>query len=292
MIRILKPLTATMLIALTPLSSVTSAQTTKTPVASTAPATPIPATAPVTIQSPTDWISYEDMTFTPVADEISRHLAAARKAFDAKDNQKAAAEMRAVADELKKQAARAAKADKARAQAEMKLAQDTATRMDLTAKKVTAAAAALESGTIKTEADLDKAIDKATRADMERRWLVTDVTTWYPVSEEPQRHFGSAIEAYAKKDYQAAATEIRKATSYVRLEAGRATGDAKQALQSSVAELDTLAASVEKDALKDATALEKAFTHSNYALAVAHRVKAAESWVRQEHGKAGDELKA
>ena len=232
------------------------------------------------------------MTYTPVADEISRHLAAARKAFDAKDHKKAATEMRAVADELKKQGARAAKADTARAKAELTLAHDTATRMDLTAQKVTAAAVALENGKITTRADLDKALDKAARADMERRWLVTDVTTWYPVSEEPQRHFGSATEAYVKKDYQAAATEIRKATSYLRLEAGRATSEAKQALETSVAELDTLAASVEKGAVKDEKALVTAFTHANHALALAHRVKAAESWAWKEYDKAGYELKA
>ncbi len=174
----------------------------------------------------------------------------------------------------------------------MTLAQDTAKRMDLTVKKVTAAAAALESGNIKTQADLDKAIDKAARADMEHRWLVTDVTTWYPVSEEPQRHFGNALAAYAQKDYQSAATEIHKAISYLRLEAGRATIDAKQALQSSVAELDTLAASVEKGAIKDAKAMDKAFANANHALALAHHVKAAESWARKEYDKAGYELKA
>jgi len=291
--RILTPLTAAMLIALTPFSGVAFAQTTKTPGPPTAPASPpAAAMAPVTIQSPTDWIAYEDMTYTPVADEISRRLAAARKAFDAKDHKKAAEEMRALADELKKQGARAAKADTARAKAEMTLAHDTATRMDLTAKKVTAAAVALENGKITTQADLDKALDKAARADMERRWLVTEVTTWYPVSEEPQRHFGSALEAYVKKDYQAAATEIRKATSYLRLEAGRASSEAKQALESSVAELDTLAASVEKDAVKEEKALVTAFTHSNHALALAHRAKAAESWVHKEYDKAGYELKA
>ena len=283
------PLTAAMLIGLTPLSGVAFAETTKTPAAPTAPATP--ATVPVTIQSPTDWIAYEDMTYTPVADEMSRHLAAARKAFDAKDHKKAAVEMRAVADELKKQGARAAKADTARAKAEMTLAHDTATRMDLVAQKVTAAAAALESGKITTQADLDKALDKAARADMERRWLVTDVTTWYPVSEEPQRHFGSALAAYVKKDYHAAATEIRKATSYVRLESGRATSEAKQALETSVAELDTLAASVEKETVKDEKALVTAFTHSNYALALAHRAKGAESWAGKEYDKVGYEFK-
>jgi hypothetical protein len=118
------------------------------------------------------------------------------------------------------------------------------------------------------------------------------VTTWYPVSEEPQRHFGSALAAYVKKDYQAAATEIRKATSYVRLEAGRATSEAQQALETSVAELDTLAASVEKETVKDEKTLVTAFTHSHYALSLAHRAKAAESWTRKEYDKVGYEFKA
>ena len=292
MTRTFTPLTVTMLIALTPLSGVALAQTTKTPALSTAPATSASAAAPVAIQSPTDWIAYEDMTYTPVADEISRHLAVARRAFDAKDHKKAAAEMRTVADELKKQGARAAKADTARAKVEMTLAHDTATRMDRVAQKVTAAAVALESGKITTKADLDKALDKAARADLEHRWLVTDATTWYPVAEEPQRHFGSAFDAYVKKDSHAAAIEILKATSYLRLEAGRATSEAQQALETSVAELDTLAASVEKETVKDEKTLVTAFIHSHYALSLAHRTKAAESWTRKEYDKVGYELKA
>jgi len=104
-------------------------------------------------------------------------------------------------------------------------------------------------------------IDKAARADMDRRWLVADVTTWYPVNEEPQRHFTDAVAAYAKKDYKAAAADIRKATGYLRLEAGRATGETKQKLDSSVAELDTLAASVEKGLVQDKQSMAIAFAH-------------------------------
>jgi hypothetical protein len=284
------PLTAAILIALTPLSGVAFAQTTKTPAAPAPHETPPVATAPVTTQSSTDWSSYDDITYTPVADEISQHLAAARKAFVLKDNKKAAAEMRAMANVLKKQAARVVQADQAPTEAEMQLAQDTAKGIDLAAKEVNAAAAALERGEITTQADLYKAIEKAARA--QPRWLVTDVNIWYRVSEKPQRHFGSALDAYVKKDYQAAATEIRKATSYVRLEAGRATSEAQQALETSVAELDTLAASLEKETVKDEKTLVTAFTHSNHALALAHRVKAAESWTRKEYDKAGYEFKA
>ncbi|HQR20594.1 MAG TPA: hypothetical protein PLE54_09755 [Burkholderiaceae bacterium] len=299
----LKPIAPAVLAAAAQFAGVAYAQAPKAPAAPvTAPAArPAPAATktPIPIKTPEDWIIYDDSTYTPVVDDVSRHLRAARKAFDAKDEKKAAAELRIVADELKLQAARADKEDRALVRedralvaADTQFAQDTMKRMNATALKVGSAAAAIESGKVKSEADLDKVIDKAARADMERRWLVTDVTTWYPVSEEPQRHFTDAIAAYARKDYKAAATDIRKAISYLRLEANRATGAARQELASSVAQLDTLAAAVAKGALKDEQSMTKAFARADHALALAHRSNAAESWARKEYDKAGYELKA
>ena len=299
----LKPVALAMLVATAQLAGVAYAQAPKAPAAPVVQpaAQPAPAAtkAPIPTKAPEDWIIYDDTTYTPVVDNVSRHLDAARKALDTKDNKKAATELRAVADELKLQAARAGKEDRALVKmdralvaADSKFAQDTMKRMNASALKVSSAAAAIESGKIKTKVDLDKAIDKAARADMERRWLVTDVTTWYPVSEEPQRHFTDAIAAYSKQDYKAAATDIRKATSYLRLQAGRATAEAKQELDSSVAQLDTLAASVEKGVTKDEQSMVKAFAKADHALALQHRSKAAESWARKEYDKAGYELKA
>ena len=112
------------------------------------------------------------------------------------------------------------------------------------------------------------------------------------VSEEPQRHFSNAVEAFARKDYKASASEIRKATGYMRLEARRVTGNARQELNSSVAELDTLAASVEKGAVKDKKTMDMDFARANHALALAHRAEAAESWTRKDYNKAGYDLKA
>jgi len=125
-----------------------------------------------------------------------------------------------------------------------------------------------------------------------RRWLIADVTTWYPVTDEPQRHFTNAVADYARRDYNATATEIRKATSYVRLEAGRATGEPKQELDRSVAQLDALAMSVEKGAVKDEHVMANVFAHADHALAVEHRAKATESWTRKDYDKFGYELKA
>ena len=288
----LKPLTLAVLIATAQLSGTAFAQASKTPASPSVQTASPSAKAPLTIKPTTDWIIYDDQTYTPVADEVSLHLEAARKAFVTNDKKKAAAEFRAVADELKKQAARAGHADTARDKSRTKLARDAAKRLNAAATKVASAAAGIESGKILTNAQLDKAIDKAARADMEHRWLVTDVATWYPVSEEPQRHFGAATEAYAKKEYKAAAAEIRKGTSYLRLEAGRASGEAKKALDSSVAELDKLAAAVEKGTVKGQQSLDREFAKADRALALEHRAEAAESWARKEYDQAGYELKA
>ena len=160
------------------------------------------------------------------------------------------------------------------------------------AQSVSSAAEGIESGKINSEANLDRVVDKATRADIDRRWLVTDVATWYPVSEEPQRHFTDAMTAYAKKDYAGAAVDIRKATSYLRLEAGRATSEGKQALVSSITRLDSLADIVEKGALKDEHAMTTAFAEANHSLALEHRAKAAQSWMHKEYDEAGYELEA
>ncbi len=138
-------------------------------------------------------------------------LADARKAVAAKDNARAAEAMTAAARALEKQAAQAAKMEQQRAVADEKLARETRQRMDKLVKQLDATAAQLKAGKLATPAALDKALTQAQRADLERRWLVTDVTTWYPVVEQPQTHFLAAAEAYAKKDYKAAATEVRKA---------------------------------------------------------------------------------
>jgi hypothetical protein len=291
----LKSIGWTILLGTAPLAGVTYAQ---------APATAIrhaPAQnrTPVVAKAPGEWIVYDDATYTPLVDDVSRHLASARQAFDAKDSKKAALALRTVAEELKQQAARAqererslADADKALLTADIQSAQDSVKRLNASAMKVSAAARAVESGKIKSRADLDKAIDKAARADMDRRWLVADETTWYPLSEQPQSHFTDAAAAYAKKDYRVAAADIRKATGYLRLEAGRATSDARHGLDRAVAQLDQLASSVNTGAVKGEQSMAGVFAQVDHNLALAHRSKAAEYWARHEYDKAGYELKA
>jgi len=264
-----------------------------------APSNSASTRATIPSQAPSDWIIYDNTTYTPVIDVFSQHIDAARKAFDAKDKKKAAAELRAASDELKLQADRAEKEDATQGIADTSVSandkqavQDAVKRVNAGALKLRSAAADVESGKIKTKADLDKVIDKAARADMDRRWLITDVATWYPVSAEPQRHFTDAVADYARKDYKTSAADIRKAAGYLRIEANRTTGKAKQELENSAARLDKLATSVGNGVVKAEQSMATEFAKANHALALEHRSKAIESWARKEYGKAGYELKA
>ena len=287
-------LSAAVLVALAQVPFISAAQAPKPAAAASSPV-PAPASTPkasVAAKSPTEWIQYDDTTFTPVLDDVSSHLAAARAALVKKDFPAASKAMQEAASALKVQGDHAGKVDSQLAAADMKLARDSHARMAALARKLDAAAQQIKAGKVTTTAALDKTIDKASRADLERRWLVSDVTTWYPVIEEPQRHFTAAAEAFAKKDYKAAAIEVRKAEAYLRLESARATGDARKSLDTATAGLEKAAQALDKGAVKTEKNLDKSFASADHALALAHRAKAAESWARKAYDNAGYELKA
>lgn len=284
----LQSVAAAAVIAVAPFSMAFATTAVPAATASSA-ATPVPAAAaaaaPVPLQSPVDWISSEDTTFTPVVDEVSRRMLSAARAFDAKDNAKASAELNAVADSLKGQLGEMSHTKGAgHAQG--------AKRLTAAIAKIHKAAEDIAQGKVHTRAEFDGAFNAAFLSDLDSRWLETDTVTWYPVSEEPQRHFRAAATAYAKKDYATAATEIHKATGFVRLEASRTDGDAHRQLERSAHDLDVLAASVAKGTATDTHAMEHTFARADSALALSHRAKATASWTAKHYDAAGYELKA
>ncbi|HYL88577.1 MAG TPA: hypothetical protein VEU32_07395 [Burkholderiales bacterium] len=100
-------------------------------------------------------------------------------------------------------------------------------------------------------------------------------------------HFGRATDAFAKKDYKAAASEIREAAAALRAEAKHAGAGARRELDRSVAELGRLAGSVEKGAVKSEKTLQADFARANHALALEHRAQAAEAWSRNQYEETG-----
>lgn len=276
-----------------PAAAPAAAAVTAAPATAAALAAPAaPAAAQIAAKAPAEWIQYDDMTVTPVIDDVSRHLAAARAALAKKDNAQAAEAMHAAARALGAEADRAAKLDRQRAAVDLKEARDVHARLVALTRQLDAVAARIKAGKLGSTAALDKTIGKAQRADLERRWLVSDVTTWYPLADEPQRHFDAAIAAYAKKDYKAAALEVRKGASYLRLEAARGTGDVRKGLDAADAGLEKVASELGKGALHDEKNMNKAFANADHALALAHRAGAAQSWARKAYSQVGYELKA
>lgn len=282
MYRSFKPIAAAATLALLQLSHgafASGAPTTKVPTAAPADRPPL------AMRSTDDWITYDDTTFTPVADEVSRRLRAAGTAFDAKDNAKAGAELRAAADALRGQLAEAAKQGR-------KLGGVADQRLEAAIGGLDGAAANVEQGRMTTRAQFDGVFDVAMRSDLDSRWLETDSTTWYPVTDEPQKHFSAAAAAYARKDYKASAMEIRRSVAYLRLEASRSTGQGKRQLDRSLTGLDRLADAAGSGAVSDDRALDRAFARADHALALAHRERAAKSWSEKKYVEVGYEMKA
>jgi hypothetical protein len=241
--------------------------------------------------SPTEWIRYPDRTLTPVVDEVSTDLAAARAALTRKDNAAAVQSMKAAASALNTDSERAAQLQR-HAAAEGQLARQTQTRLAAAATRLDAVAALVEAGKVAGAAQVDETLGKAMRADLEQRWMLADVATWYPVAQEPERHFGAAIEDFVKQDSHAAATEVRKAAAYLRLESARAAGDAKRELEAANAALDRTAEALDRGAVRSEKQLARVFAQASHALALSHRAEAADSWAHRAYADAGYELKA
>ena len=111
-------------------------------------------------------------------------------------------------------------------------------------------------------------------------------------ADEPGHHFHQARENFLTKDMKGAASEIRKAVGFMKLEAARATGDGKKALTRSIDELEKLASDVEKGTVTSSNDLGKAFARAHHALALHYHLKASKAWAEKETSKTGHALKA
>ena len=110
--------------------------------------------------------------------------------------------------------------------------------------------------------------------------------------DEPEEHFQKGREFFLKKDLKAAAHEIREATAFLKLEAGRATEEGKKALLASVRELDKLVEGVERGTVTAVKDLDSVFARAHQALGRHHHLKSGASWAKKAAKKAGQDLQA
>ena len=103
--------------------------------------------------------------------------------------------------------------------------------------------------------------------------------------------FKKARENFLRKDFKDAAADIRKGQSFVKQEADRATGEAKQTLTASAQELNKLAEELQKRTIHSVKELDEVFARTHHALAKYYQQKASESWTKREISEAGHYLK-
>lgn len=109
-------------------------------------------------------------------------------------------------------------------------------------------------------------------------------------TEEPRADFQKAHESFLEKKFDASATEIRKGAEFLRKESESADIKGKKLLAASVTELNKLADSVEKGAVKSDRKLKDAFSRAEHAVANDQYIKATDSWVKKETKKTGQAL--
>jgi hypothetical protein len=123
-------------------------------------------------------------------------------------------------------------------------------------------------------------------------WIVVEEEIWLAFPDEPGSQFHQAHENFLKRDYKAAAANMRKAMGFMKLEAARATGDANKTLTASIHELEKLADDVENGTVSSARKLSQAFSRAHEALAIHHHALASQAWAKKEGTKVGHALKA
>jgi hypothetical protein len=110
--------------------------------------------------------------------------------------------------------------------------------------------------------------------------------------DSPGEHFHKARQSFLKKDFKAAAEDIRKGAAFLRLQAARATTEGKKGLMASVAELEKLANDVEKGTVTSAKTLDRAFASAHHKLAQHHYLKALDYKAKKDTKRLGHSLKA
>jgi hypothetical protein len=123
-------------------------------------------------------------------------------------------------------------------------------------------------------------------------FVLIDESLWMRLSGDSGEHMRLSREHYLRKEFHAAADEMRKASAYVQAEAGQAAGATKRALQRSGLELDELAHRMEHGTVHSIHEIEHAFARAHHALADHYHQRAEQAYERHEPTRAGRFLQA
>lgn len=110
--------------------------------------------------------------------------------------------------------------------------------------------------------------------------------------QDIDHHFYLARVDLEEKKYQDTAADLRTTIPFVELEANRAEGKERSALENSIADLEQLADRLEKGEAVSEKDLHEAFSRTQFALAMNSWVKASESYQEKHLGRATRALHA
>jgi hypothetical protein len=225
-----------------------------------------------------DWLIIQGNNYIPVVDELGRNIQRARQEFLETNFQAAAAEVRKGADFLKQEMGPASPSEKAKLSAAIKEMEELADSLD-------------KNSVTSLEA-LDRVFAKAHQADMENSWAVVGLERWFPFVESTGQHLNNAREAYLKRDFRTAATEIRKAEALLKLQANRGSTEGRGDLEAARNALEALATKIEMGSVLQSQVLSNTFAAAQYALARVHEQLALQQWADKDRVNTGFELKA
>jgi len=260
------------------------------------------ASKPALVRAPRDrhgtthaaryWIRYDDATWTPVVDTLSGRLYDAWTAVGAGHMPRAAERFRWVGAALRQHALKATQYDDGATAAERKQAQLVSWRLASAALRAGMLATRIERGQVHSITEAREIFDALTWLDLDRRWLVVGPGAWLPVCNSAQRHFMAAAVQLARRHRASAIEEVRKATGYLRLEAARVGGYARLALDAAQADLAWFTSRHPQLPAADPLPLQRQFAAALFALALGHRNRASQAWLRQDCASAGYEFLA
>ena len=222
------------------------------------------------------FIEAQDVLLYRVVDKVGEHLATATNAFKGQDKT-----MTANALDL---AAKALTNETAGMSPEVRASlQKPADELERVAKDIR--------GGKFDKKEFETAVTNAYAADIHGRWGEVVDTTWYAYYDQPQLHFDKAQQELAK-DPKAAAIEVAKVASYVRMEMFRASGQSKDRLASAVKELDQMATELYTGKSVSKSQFENAYYDTADALSYYHYENFMRAYDKKENEIASREFHA
>jgi hypothetical protein len=226
------------------------------------------------------WLSItEENIWFPVVDEFGQELLTTRDEFLNGNTEAAAAAMRQAAQFLQHE-----ELGPGTNPADIDARLEAAVRLVKLADDV-------EQGQVTDIAQLNPAFIEAYQVNIDHRLAPVPADERQSLGNQATAHFHSAVEAYAQGDNKLAATEIRKGVAYLRLDQALSNEAAKEAIQTSIDELNVLADEAAQGNVSPAE-LKEGIAGSRYELAAAYQQQAAEQMAAGDNSTSGNALKA